>query len=87
MGKQKRLYFFLYYWWEDHTSVGHAVAVGNRVVGEEPMAQHGEGVDVHPLVLGEALAHTQHGEEISRHRSVQLRCRHRLIENTKMYNK
>lgn len=47
------------------TGVSCAVAVGNRVVGEEPMAKHGKGVDVHPLVLGEALAHTQHGEEIT----------------------
>lgn len=43
------------------------------MVGEEPVAEHGEAVDVHPLVVGEALAHAQHGEEIPRHRPVQLR--------------
>lgn len=46
------------------TCVDSRVAVGNRVIGEKPMAQHREGVDVHPLVLSEALTHTQHGEEI-----------------------
>lgn len=60
------------------TRVRRAVAVGDGVVGEEPVAQHGEAVDVHPLVVGEALAHTQHGEEVPRHRPVQLRHHGRL---------
>jgi len=68
----------LLFWWEGHTSVSCVVADGNGVVGEEPMAEHGKGVDVHPLVLGEALAHAQHGEEVPRHRPIQLRCRYRL---------
>lgn len=42
------------------------------MISEKPVAKHGEGVDVHPLVLSEALAHAQHGEEIPRNRPVQL---------------
>lgn len=35
------------------------------MVGKEPVTEKGEGVHVHPLVVGETLTHTQHGEEIS----------------------
>lgn len=61
-----------------HTSVCCSVAIRPRVVGEEPMVQHGKGVNVHPLVLSEALTHTQHCEEIPWHRPIQLCYRHRL---------
>lgn len=64
------------------TSVRRAVAVRNRVVGEQPVAQRGEGEDIHPLVLREALPHTQHREEVARHGAVQLRYRHRLRAST-----
>lgn len=63
-----------------HTSISCDVAAGNRVVGEKPVAQHGKGVNIHPLVLSEALAYTQHGEEIPGHRPIQLRYGHRLTE-------
>lgn len=34
------------------------------MVGEKPMTKNGKGIDVHPLVVSEALADTQHSEEI-----------------------
>lgn len=52
------------------------------MVGEKPVAKHREGIDVHPLVVGETLAHTQHGEEIPRNCPVQLRYGRRLTEKT-----
>lgn len=61
-----------------HTSVHCAVSAGNRVVGEEPAAQHGKRIDIHPLVLRESLAHAEHGEEVARHRAIQLCCGQRL---------
>lgn len=51
------------------------------MVSEKPVAKRGEGVDVHPLVLGEALAHAQDGEEVPRHRPVQLGDGRRLTDN------
>lgn len=42
------------------------------MIREKPVAKHGEGVDIHPLVLSEALAHAQDGEEIPRHGPIQL---------------
>ncbi len=60
------------------TRVSCGVAIGNRVVGEKPVTKHGEGIDVHPLVVSEALAHTQHSEEISWHGAIQLCYRQRL---------
>lgn len=42
------------------------------MISEKPVAKHGEGVDIHPLVLGEALAHAQDSEEIPRHCPIQL---------------
>lgn len=46
------------------------------------MSKHRKGVNVHPLILGETLAHTQHGEEISRNSSVQFCYGHWLIKQT-----
>lgn len=60
------------------TSIRCSAAAGHRVVGEQPVAQHGERINVHPLVLGEALPHTEHREEIPRHRPIQLCYRQRL---------
>lgn len=42
------------------------------MISEKPVVKHGEGVDIHPLVLGEALTHAQHSEEIPRHGPIQL---------------
>lgn len=42
------------------------------MISEKPVAKHGEGVDIHPLVLGEALAHAKDSEEIPRHCPIQL---------------
>lgn len=50
------------------------------MISEKPVAKHGEGVNIHPLVLGEALAHAQDGEEIPRHGAVQLGYGWRLTE-------
>lgn len=46
------------------TSVDSTVVGGNRVVGKKPVAKHGEGIDVHPLVVSESLADTQYSEKI-----------------------
>lgn len=78
--ESKRLWFAFYRW--GHTGVACGVAVGDRVVGEKPVAKHREGIDVHPLVVGETLAHTQHGEEIPRHCPIQLCYGRRLTEKT-----
>lgn len=58
--------------WPSLTCVDCAVAIGNRVISEKPVAKHGEGVDIHPLVLSEALAHAEDSEEIPRHCPIQL---------------
>lgn len=42
------------------------------VVSEQPTLDHRESVHVHPLVLGVALTHTQHSEEVARYHPVHL---------------